>query len=198
MQLSDEETEQETADLDGFINDEPLDEGDVSFYRERNPLNINDYPKFNGQTINPIEAIYSDNELYFGEDEQPEVYAPEQRDQVTFDRFEGFEKSAQKFKKTLSNFENTDNELFDAVLYGLMFYKQENHQGQADVRPKKEDAQRVLGDKLNFDLLKIKSETLLDKTLFGFFERCYVINNVSSKNLIFSLKFLNDAMCTGF
>ena len=69
MQLSDEETEQETADLDSFINDEPLDEGDVSFYRERNPLNINDYPKFNGQTINPIEAIYSDNELYFGEDE---------------------------------------------------------------------------------------------------------------------------------
>ena len=36
-----------------------------------------------------------------------------------------------------------------------MFYKQQ----LADVKPKKEDAQQVLGDSLYFDLLEIEPET---------------------------------------
>ena len=45
---------------------------------------------------------------------------------MVFDRFEGYEKSVEKFKKTLANFEESKNELFDAAIYGSMFLKQDN------------------------------------------------------------------------
>ena len=56
---------------------------------------------------------------------------------MVFDKFDGFEKSVEKFKKTLANFEESKNELFDAVVYGLMFLKQENFQQLAGILPKK-------------------------------------------------------------
>ena len=46
----------------------------ISFYRKRHPQNLENYPKFSGQTRNPIKAIYSDIELCFGEDNQPEPF----------------------------------------------------------------------------------------------------------------------------
>ena len=104
---------------------------------------------------------------------------------MTFDRFEGFEKAAKKFKKTLFNFCAVENHLFDAVIYGLMLYKLDTYQQQASVKPKKEDAQKVLGDYLYFDLIEIEPETLLDKTLSGFFDRCHVINKVLAKHGFF-------------
>ena len=58
MQFSDDESEKITDELDNFINCDPIDKEDVSFYRERNLLNINNYPKFNGQVRNPLEAIF--------------------------------------------------------------------------------------------------------------------------------------------
>ena len=42
LQFSDDESEKLTDRLDNFINDEPIDKEDVSFYRERNPLDIDD------------------------------------------------------------------------------------------------------------------------------------------------------------
>ena len=125
LMFSDNEEEKVTDELDNFIDDTPIEE-DVSFYWGKNPLDINDYPRFNGQVRNPSEAIYADDELNFGcEDEQLELYAIEKRDEVTFDKFEGFEKSIERFKKTLANFEG-ENELFNSVIYGKMFLKQEN------------------------------------------------------------------------
>ena len=88
--ISEHESAKITEELDNFINGEPIDEEDVSFYRERNPLNIDDYLKFNGQVRNPLEPIFSDDESYFGEDEQPDLYAPEKWEEVTFGRFLGF------------------------------------------------------------------------------------------------------------
>ena len=49
----------------------------------------------------------------------------------------------------------------------------------------KKDAQKILGDDLYFDLKGIESETMLDKTLFGFFESCYKINSVIAKHGFF-------------
>ena len=137
LQFSDNKIENTEIDVTNFINEDPIEEEDVIFYRQLNPLDINDYPKFNGQVRNPIEAIYSDDKSYFGEAEQPELFAPENRDNVTFDKFEGYEKSVEKFKKTLHNFYDIENHLFNAVIYGLMFYKQKNYQQLADVKPKK-------------------------------------------------------------
>ena len=33
------------------------------------------------------------------------------------------------------------------------------------------DAQKVLGDDLYFDLMEIEDETMLDKTIFGYFNK---------------------------
>ena len=77
LQFLEDESAKITDGLDNFINGEPIDEEDVSSNRERNLLNIDDYPKFNGQVRNPLEPIFSDDESYFGEDKQPDLYAPE-------------------------------------------------------------------------------------------------------------------------
>ena len=122
LQFSDEDESKKTTDeVDDFIHDVPIEEESISFYRERNPLDVNDYPRFNGQVRNPLEAIYSDDESYFGDDEQPELFAPENRNEVTFDRFERFEKSFETFKRTLNNFTDRENYLFNSVIHGLMF-----------------------------------------------------------------------------
>ena len=34
-----------------------------------------------------------------------------------------FEKSVEKFKKTLKNFEDSEDQFFDAIIYGMMSYK---------------------------------------------------------------------------
>ena len=73
-----------------------------------------------------------------------------------------------------------------------MFYKLETYQQQAGIKPKKEDAQKVLGDQLYLNLIDIEPETLLDNTLFGFFDRCLAIN------MVFFLNFLNVATCIDF
>ena len=97
----DEEDEKITDELDGFIDDSTQPQEDVSFYRQVDPNNIENYPIFHGQTRNAIEAIYEDDEPFYGhEDQQPELYAPEDRKHVSFDKFKGFEKSMEKFKKT--------------------------------------------------------------------------------------------------
>lgn len=128
LQFSDEDESKKTTDeLDDFIDDAPIEEESISFYRGRNLLDVNDYPRFNGQVRNPLEAINSDDESYFGDDEQPELFAPENRNEVTFDRFEGFEKSVETFKRTLNNFPDSENYLFNSVIHGLMFCKQQSH-----------------------------------------------------------------------
>ena len=51
------------------------------------------------------------------------------------------------------------------------------------------DAQKVLGDDLYFDLMEIEDETMLDKTIFGYFNKYHKLNRVISKHGLF-LKFL--------
>ena len=45
------------------------------------------------------------------------------REHVEFDEFDDAKKSAEKFKKSLLSFQDSDvkNSLFDAILYGLLF-----------------------------------------------------------------------------
>ena len=78
-----------------------------------------------------------------------------------------------------------------------MYYKTDKHKQLAGSILDKNDAKRLLGDDQYFDLLEIEPETLLDKTLSGFFEQCYTINQVLT-NYGFSLNFSRDAMCIDF
>lgn len=108
LEFADDDEEKITDELDNVIDDTLVFEEDVSFYREMDPSNVNNYPRFNEQTRNPLEAVYSDNESYFGEDQQPELFAPDNRKSITFDRLKGFEKSVEIFKSTLMNFEQVE------------------------------------------------------------------------------------------
>ena len=155
--FSDDEEEEQITELDDFIDNGPQPEKDVSFYRQLDPANIDDYPKFNSRTRNPIEVIYEDDTPFYGhEEQQPEIYAPEDKQSVSFDKFEGSEKSIEKFKKTLKNFEGGQNQHFDTVIYGIMYYRCD---GEPIVREK---IVEVLGENLFNDLKKIEEEIKLD------------------------------------
>ena len=141
---------------------------DVSFYRQLDPTNNEHYHKFPNQTINPLEAVHEDVVPYFGkENMQPDLHAPDHRDFLTnlLDL-----KSLKKFKKTSKNFEESENLFFDAITYGLMFYKSE---GKIVDKSK---IKELLGEDFCNDLLKVKEQIKLDRMIFGYFNRCFKVN----------------------
>ena len=117
---------------------------------------------------------------YYGkEDIQPELHAPEHRDLVSFDKFTGFEKSIDKFNKTLKNFEGSENQFFDAIIYDVMIYK-----SNGEIIDKNKITE-VVGEDFYNDLLEIKDEIKLDRTLFGYFDRSFLANQVVAKHNFF-------------
>ena len=101
-----DDDEKTNDEMDGFIDDSEQPMEDVSFYRKLDPGNIDNYIKFPNQTRNPRVAVYEVNEMFFGtKDTQPELLAPKNRENVEFDKFEGYEKSVKKFMNALQNVE---------------------------------------------------------------------------------------------
>ena len=88
-----------------------------------------------------------------------------------------------KFKDTLQNFENTNNPFFDSIVYGLMFRITEGK-----VALEKNIANNILRKDFYEGLVEIKDGIQLDKTLFGFFNGCFLVNKVLAKHNFF-LKF---------
>ena len=87
---------------ENFIDDSKQPMEDVSFYRQFDPENIDHCytDTFTNKTRDPRVAAYEDNEKFFGtEDTQPELFTPENREDVEFDKFDSFEKSVKKLKK---------------------------------------------------------------------------------------------------
>ena len=78
-------------------------------------------------------------------------------------------------------FDNVENYLFYSVVYGFMFYRVYSDKVKLEIQ----DAQKILGDELYFDLIETEEETMLDKTIFGFFDKCFKINQVISKHGFF-------------
>ena len=104
-------------------------------------------------------------------------------DFVTLDKFKGFESSISKFRKTLKNFSDSDNSFFDAIIYGIMFYKSEGK-----ILEKGKIAE-VLGVDFYNELLEIKDEAKLDRTVFGYLNTCFKVNEVLSNHNFFSYIF---------
>ena len=73
-------------------------------------------------------------------------------------------------------FDEVENHLFFSVIYGIMHHKNIDTENK-----KKEDAQKILGESFYFDLLEMEPETMLDESLFGFFQRRFSINSAISK-----------------
>ena len=84
----------------------------------------------------------------------------------------------------MKNFEdsNSENPFFDAVIYGIVFYKSEG------IIIDKNKVKEILGDDFYNDLLEIKDNIKLDQTVFGYFNRCFQVNEVLAKCNFF-LKF---------
>ena len=71
---------------------------DISFYKKLDPENIDHYNKFPNQTRDPWVAVHENEEMFFGTEDILELYAPENRESVEFDKFKGFEKSVNNLK----------------------------------------------------------------------------------------------------
>ena len=110
------------------------------------------------------------------------MHAPEDRDLVTFDKFACFEKSVEQFKKIFKTFGDSENQFLGTIIYGVMF-----HKSDGEIIDKNKMIQ-VLGEDFYNDLLEVKDEIKLDRTLFGYFDRCFIANQVLAK-YIFFLKF---------
>ena len=78
--------------------------------------------------------------------------------------------------------EDSENQLFDAVIYSIMYYRCD---GEPIVREKIVES---LGENLFNDLKEIEEKIKLDRTLFGYFDRCFKLNKVLAKHNYF-LKF---------
>ena len=90
----------EEEELDSFVCDSSSDEDgeqDASFFRSLN--NKEERVKFPNQTRDPEEVVEESDEDYFGEDDMPELFDPENRDEVDFDSFINSLNKSQAFKK---------------------------------------------------------------------------------------------------
>ena len=56
---------------------------------------------------------------------KPELFDPIDQNLGTFNKFSGFKKSVENFKRTLKNFGSSDNQFFGSIGYNLIYHKSE-------------------------------------------------------------------------
>ena len=160
-----------------FIDNSLDEEEDRSFYRDLD--NRENYLRFPNQTRNPIEVVNEPEEEYYEEDNMPEIFDPENREEVSFDLFANDKDKASKFKSTLVCFPDIVNHFFYAVIYGLMSNKLNGRNFEL------ENADESLGNDFFIKLKEIEVSAMLDHSIFGFFYRCCQINEVLSEHNYF-------------
>ena len=167
--------------LDDFIvPDKNCRNDSVTFYR-----NVNNSQKFHNQQKETSEELDRNENLYFGEDGQPEMFAPENINDVEFHDFSDYKKKAAQFKKTLLCFppEIESDCLFSSVVYGLSYLQQ--NEKPADFI----SAKNAIGQEKFLKLKEIEKEIMLDYTQFGFFDRCMKLNDILAKEFGRFLRF---------
>ena len=172
--FSDESEEEFSENESNFINKdegEEQQEEDASFYRS---IDMGSF-KFSNQTTNSYEVVDESQDEYYGEDDMPELYDPENREEVEFDLFDNSLSKSQTFKNSLLRFADMDNQFFYAVLFGVLHCKLNRQNVQL------ESAEKVLGTDFFIELKKIEKSTMLNHSIFVFFDRCKVINEVLSE-----------------
>ena len=111
----DEEDMLTTADDRQFIDDGGEQAEDRSFYRDIN--NGEHYPRFINQTRGPVEAVNEPAEASYGDDNMPEMYDPEKREDIDFDLFDTDHDRAMRFKNSLVFFSDVENYFFFMQLF---------------------------------------------------------------------------------
>ena len=164
--------------LDDFIvPDQNCKNDSATFYRK--------CQNFNNQQKNAEQEIYKIEDLYFGEDGQPEMFAPETSDCVEFHDFSDYKKKAEQFRKTLLCFppDTEPNCFFSSVVYALAYL-------QKNEKPSDFLAAKTAIRTENFlKLNQIKEEIMLDYTQFGFFDHCMKVNGLLASEFSYFLRF---------
>ena len=132
--LNEAEVETDSLKFDSDDEDEmecdstPLSE-DVHI--EKNPTfyrtfdNREEFANFENQTKDPVKSSKRSEKYYYGEDDLPELFAPEDIKKVEFQRFSNDKERALNFKKSLRCFiPGQENQLFYAVVHGLILRKE--------------------------------------------------------------------------
>ena len=171
--------------LDDFIESEndDGDEEDLTFYRRFE--NRERFKSFQNQSKNLVDEFIRSERDYYGNDNQPEMFVSENREQIEFHSFKDYKQTAEEFKKTLLCFSDTSikNNFFYSVVYGLAHIKTEK-------RPITfESAIDILGRENFLKLKEIQQEIMLDYTQFGFLDRCMKVNDVLAANFGCFLRF---------
>ena len=115
--FSDDNEEEFPEEKLNFIDDDEGEEQEeASFYRS---VDNNERVKFSNQTRNPDEVVNESEDKYYGEDDMPELYDPENRKGIEFDLFDNYFDKSQFFKKSLVHFDSVDNHFF--MLFFMVF-----------------------------------------------------------------------------
>ena len=169
---SDEESASPPSEDNDFITDEEIEaENEPSFYRSVD--NREEFYQFKNQFKNPVEVPKRSEDEFYGEDDLPEMYVPEKREHVTFHLFQNEKERAFNFKKSQRCFsDEIQNHFFCSVIYGIMHQKTEGKNLELKF------AEEILGREFFLKLKEIEPDIMLDHTIFGFFNRCTLINEL--------------------
>ena len=102
------------------------DQENENFIDDSNCNNIQSpsFYRFVNQSRDPVEAVEDDDGSRLGRhDLKPDMFHAIKREQVEFDDFDDIQECANRFKKSLCSFEesNLQDSFFEAILYGLLF-----------------------------------------------------------------------------
>ena len=180
-------TEAEEQEIDFYFDSE-----DDEFFVENNEqtneslyynlANKEQYVNSLNQTTNPIKKFDDNHTDFFDKDDLPELFDPEDREQVEFNEFDSAKTRSKKFKESLLNFSDVENNFFYAVIYGIMHKKLNGMNVALD------NVKKTLGEKLFFDLKEIELSVKSDHSGFVFFDKCQITNEVLS-NYSYFLRF---------
>ena len=93
-----------------FIDDDEGEEQEeASFYRS---VDNNERVKFSNQTRNLDDVVDESEDEYYSEDDMPELFDPENMEDVEFDSFDNYPGKSQIFKNSLLRFVDVDNQFF--------------------------------------------------------------------------------------
>ena len=99
----------EEQELNFIDDDEGEEQEEASFYRS---VDNNECVIFSNQTKNPDNVVKESEDEYYGEDDMPELFDPEKREDVEFDSFDNYSDKSQIFKNSLLHFADVDNQFF--------------------------------------------------------------------------------------
>ena len=160
--------DEDNNDLAGFITDDQDQKESLDFYRDEHI--------FENQ-VRPIENF---------DDPQPYLYSGSSMDDIhsfSDDKFR-----AEEFKKSLQCFpakmQEEPNLFFSAVIFGI-YYLNAKESPAADLLT----AIRSINPDKFSELKKIKHNIMLDYTVFGYLDKCLLLNDVLARHFGCFLRF---------